>query len=143
MLRILRMKSFAVTFGWRLPRTVTFTDSGTFTRTSFVIHELKTSVVPIPNAMQPIAPECGVCESEPTTTCPGSALLSEIALLQLQLCGEIEQAHLAPFFGDHFIEKCQVIAKEDDRRWVGDRRVLADVHIEKDRRHRRDVFVRE
>ena len=51
----------------------TFTVGGTFTLTSFVSHELKTSVVPMPNAAQPSAPECGVCESEPTTTIPGSA----------------------------------------------------------------------
>ena len=67
------MKSLAVTFGLRLPRITTFTDSGTFTRTSFVIHELNTSVVPMPKAMQPMAPTCGVCESEPTFTWPGSA----------------------------------------------------------------------
>src|SRR5437868_5638768 len=60
------MKSLAVTLGRRLPRITTFTLSGTFTRTSFVIQELKTSVVPMPKAMQPIAPTCGVCESEPT-----------------------------------------------------------------------------
>ena len=69
----LSMKSFAVTFSRRLPRTMTFTDSGTFTRTSFVNHELKTSVVPMPKATQPTAPACGVCESDPTFNCPGSA----------------------------------------------------------------------
>ena len=57
----------------RLPRMITFTDSGTFTRTSLVIQELKTSVVPMPKAMQPTAPKCGVCESEPTLSCPGNA----------------------------------------------------------------------
>ena len=67
------MKSFAVTFGCRLPRITILTDSGILTRTSFVIQELKTSVVPMPKAMHPIAPTCGVCESEPTLTCPGSA----------------------------------------------------------------------
>ncbi len=67
------MKSLAVTFGCFLPRITIFTDSGTLTRTSFVIHELKTSVVPIPKATHPIAPTCGVCESEPMFTCPGSA----------------------------------------------------------------------
>ena len=50
-----------------------FTDSGTLTRTSFVIQELNTSVVPMPKATQPIAPTCGVCESEPIFSCPGSA----------------------------------------------------------------------
>ena len=50
-----------------------FTDSGTFTRTSLVIQALKTSVVPMPNATQPIAPTCGVCESEPMFNWPGNA----------------------------------------------------------------------
>ncbi len=69
----LRMKSFAVTFSRFLPRMMTFTDSGTFTRTSFVNHELKTSVVPMPKATQPIAPTCGVWESLPTFNWPGRA----------------------------------------------------------------------
>src|SRR5947208_3041388 len=72
-LRIFKMMSFAVTFACFLPRTIIFTDSGTRTRTSFVIHELNTSVVPIPKATQPIAPECGVWESEPTINWPGNA----------------------------------------------------------------------
>jgi hypothetical protein len=38
-----------------------------------VIHELKIAVVPTPKATQPMAPACGVCESEPMITCPGSA----------------------------------------------------------------------
>jgi hypothetical protein len=67
------MKSFAVTCSGFCPRITTLNDGGTLTRTSFVIHELKIAVVPMPNAMQPIAPECGVCESVPTISCPGSA----------------------------------------------------------------------
>ena len=67
------MKSLAVTFSRLLPRMMTFTDSGTFTRTSFVNHELKTSVVPMPKATHPMAPTCGVCESVPTLSCPGRA----------------------------------------------------------------------
>ncbi len=43
-----------------------------------MIHELKIAVVPTPKATQPIAPECGVCESVPTTSCPGSAYDSSI-----------------------------------------------------------------
>ena len=31
------------------------------------------NVVPMPKAMHPMAPTCGVCESDPTFTCPGSA----------------------------------------------------------------------
>ena len=71
--RIASMKSLAVTFAGRFPLTSMRTVWGTRTRTSFVIHELKMSVVPTPKAMQPIAPECGVCESVPMMTCPGSA----------------------------------------------------------------------
>ena len=51
------MKSFAVTLSRFLPRITTFTDSGTFTRTSLVNQELKTSVVPMPKATQPMAPD--------------------------------------------------------------------------------------
>jgi hypothetical protein len=43
-----------------------------------VIQELKMAVVPTPKATQPMAPECGVCESVPTISCPGSAWLSSI-----------------------------------------------------------------
>ena len=67
------MKSFAVTFSGFAPRTTTLTVSGTVTRTSFVIHELKIAVVPTPNATHPTAPACGVCESDPMMTWPGSA----------------------------------------------------------------------
>src|SRR5258708_25151943 len=41
MLSSSRMKSLAVTLGRRFPFTTTLTDSGTFTRTSLVIHELR------------------------------------------------------------------------------------------------------
>src|SRR5205809_411628 len=58
--RISSMKSFAVTLSGFWPRTTTFTVSGTLTRTSLVIHELKIAVVPTPNARQPTAPACGV-----------------------------------------------------------------------------------
>ena len=80
------MKSFAVTLSGFRPRTTTFTVSGTCTRTSFVIHELKIAVVPTPNARQPTAPACGVCESEPMMTCPGSACASRI--LEWQIASE-------------------------------------------------------
>ena len=51
------MKSFAVTFSGFRPLTTTRIVSGTFTRTSRVIQELKTSVVPMPKARHPSAPE--------------------------------------------------------------------------------------
>jgi len=67
------MKSLAVTPRGRDPRISIFTDSGTVTRTSRVVQELKMSVVPTPNATHPSAPLWGVWESEPMITCPGSA----------------------------------------------------------------------
>ncbi len=45
---------------------------------------------------------------------PNAARLGEIFLLQLQLRREIEQAHLALLFRQHFVEKRQVIAEEQD-----------------------------
>ena len=72
------MKSFAVTLSGFWPVITTLTVSGTCSRTSLVIQELKMAVVPTPNAMQPTAPACGVCESEPIITCPGSACDSRI-----------------------------------------------------------------
>src|SRR2546430_13681022 len=59
------MKSFAVTLSGFRPRTTILTVSGTVSRTSRVIHELKMAVVPTPNATHPTAPACGVCESLP------------------------------------------------------------------------------
>src|SRR5437773_99723 len=76
--RISSMKSLAVTLSGFCPRTTTLTVSGTVSRTSFVIHELKIAVVPTPNATHPTAPACGVWESEPMITIPGSACPSSI-----------------------------------------------------------------
>ena len=42
-------------------------------RTAPVTNAFAMSVVPTPKATQPSAPLCGVCESVPTTTWPGSA----------------------------------------------------------------------
>jgi hypothetical protein len=67
------MTSFAATPGGRGPWRATRIVAGTFTRTSPDSHAHATSVVPIPNATQPSAPACVVCESDPTTTWPGSA----------------------------------------------------------------------
>ena len=72
------MMSFAVTCRGFRPRTTTRNDFGTCTRTSRVIQLLNTAVVPTPNAMQPTAPACGVCESLPMITWPGSAWASRI-----------------------------------------------------------------
>ena len=80
------MKSLAVTLSGFFPRTTTRTVSGTVIRTSFVIQELKMAVVPTPNATQPTAPACGVCESLPMITMPGSACPSRI--LEWQIASE-------------------------------------------------------
>src|SRR5882762_11301127 len=84
--RISSMKSFAVTLSGFLPLTMTFTVSGTVSRTSFVIHELKIAVVPTPKARHPTAPACGVWESLPMITIPGSAWDSRI--LEWQIASE-------------------------------------------------------
>ena len=44
------------------------------------------AVVPTPKATQPSAPLCGVCESVPTMSCPGSAYDSSI--LEWQMASE-------------------------------------------------------
>ncbi len=67
-----------MTLGAGSPVITTLKDCGTRTRTSLVIHELKIAVVPTPNATAPIAPACGVCESVPMTSMPGSAYSSRI-----------------------------------------------------------------
>src|SRR5258705_104142 len=77
------MKSLAVTWAGFVPRTTTFTVSGTVSRTSFVIQELKIAVVPTPNATHPTAPACGVWESLPMMTMPGSACPSRILEWQM------------------------------------------------------------
>ena len=85
-----------------------------------MIQELKIAVVPTPNATQPMAPACGVCESEPDDELPGLGvfledlgvadglgalamphllavepdplLLGELPLLHLELVRDVEQA---------------------------------------------------
>src|SRR5881628_2376250 len=54
------MKSLAVTLSGFLPRTTTLTVSGTVSRTSFVIQELKISFVTKPAATQTYTTEHGV-----------------------------------------------------------------------------------
>ena len=67
------MRSLAVQFAGSAPSTTTLNVCGIRTRTSFVIHELKIAVVPTPKASAPTAPACGVCESVPMISIPGSA----------------------------------------------------------------------
>ena len=47
--------------------------SGAPQRTAPVMKALAMSVVPTPKATQPSAPLCGVCESVPAISSPGSA----------------------------------------------------------------------
>ena len=93
------MKSLAVTLRGFFPRTSRGSVGGTSTRTSFVIHELKIAVVPTPNAMQPTAPACGVCESEPMMICPGSACASRIFEWQIasEPCAESAPCRFSRF----------------------------------------------
>ncbi|MNV87612.1 hypothetical protein D3C71_1817490 [compost metagenome] len=65
--------SLAVTPGGKAPASSTRSEAGSVRRTAPVTKALAMSVVPTPNATQPSAPLCGVCESVPTTTWPGSA----------------------------------------------------------------------
>src|ERR1035441_3882099 len=67
----------------------------------------------------------------------------KVFLLPLQLGRQVQQAHLAFFFRKHFIEEGEVIAEEQDGAGVGDRRVLAQKMLEKNRCHGRDVFMAE
>ena len=69
--------------------------------------------------------------------------LGEFHLLQLELRGQVEQAHLFLFFRDHFVQKSQMVAEEQDGRLVVHRRVFAHVMLVEDRGHRRDVLVAE
>src|SRR5208337_877984 len=72
-----------------------------------------------------------------------AARFRKIFLLQLQLVRQIEQAHLALFFREHFVQKREVVAEEHDRARIRDRLVLAEKMLEENGRHGRDVFVAE
>ena len=77
------MTSLAHTPVLRRPVRTNRTDSGTLSRTSRVNHALARSVDPTPKAKHPSAPAMQVCESEPTTTCPGRATSSMMMLWQI------------------------------------------------------------
>ena len=74
---------------------------------------------------------------------PNSLLAGEVLLLELELCGQIEQAKLFLLFRNHFVQKRQVIAEEQNGRGIVHLRVSANIMIKKDRRHRRDIFMAE
>ena len=67
----------------------------------------------------------------------------EILLLELELRRQVEQAHLALFFRHDLVEKRQVVAEKLDAVAIVHRHALADEVLVEDRRHRRDVLVRE
>src|SRR5262249_42867780 len=72
-----------------------------------------------------------------------SLFRGKILLLEFELRGQIEQPDLFLLFGDYFVEKRQMIAEENDARSVVDLRILSDVMLKKDRRHRRNIFMAE
>ena len=74
---------------------------------------------------------------------PDSLLLRKILLLKLELRGQVEQSQFFLFLRDHFIKKCQVIAKEQNGRRIIDLRILADIMLEENRGHGRNVLVAE
>src|SRR5262252_557597 len=72
-----------------------------------------------------------------------SLLPGEILLLEFELSGEIEQSELFLFFGNHLIEKRQVVAKEQNRRRIVDLRILADVVLKENCGHGRYILMAE
>jgi hypothetical protein len=169
--RISSMKSLAVTFSGFSPVTTTRNDSGTSTRTSLVIHELKIAVVPTPKATHPTAPACGVWLSEPMMTWPGSAYASRILLWQIasEPClpcpsspysrtpcfsansrcftsswfATSSRPELHPLGRHGVLEEGQVVAEEEDRLRLQHPLVLAHQLLEEDGGHRRHVLVAE
>ena len=65
-------RSLAVTPGSSRPRTVIFRLSGTRSHRTPSAQMLAISLRPMPAPKAPISPAWGVCESEPSTTSPGS-----------------------------------------------------------------------
>src|ERR1700687_5617510 len=72
-----------------------------------------------------------------------SLLLGKVLLFEFELGREIEQAKLLLLFGNDLVEKGQMITEENDGRRIVDFRILADVTLEENRRHGRDVLVAE
>src|SRR5258708_2199218 len=88
------------------------------------------------NAFRALAIGQFAMQSDPFPHC-------KFALLQLELCREIEQAHLALLLREDFVEKGQMVAEEEDGTGIVDGSIASDELIEEDRCHRRDVFVAE
>src|SRR5712692_7048802 len=74
---------------------------------------------------------------------PDAALFGKILLLQLELRRQVEQTHLALLLREHFVQKRQVVAEENDRRGIVHRSIASRQLIEEDGCHGRDVFMAE
>ena len=74
---------------------------------------------------------------------PDPLLLGELALLDLQLVGDRQQALLDPLLAHDLVQEGQVVAEEEDCGGVEDLRVGAQLLLEEDGGHRGHVFVRE
>src|SRR5581483_7359119 len=72
-----------------------------------------------------------------------SLLLREVLLLELELGGEVEQAQLLLFLGNDFVEECEVVAEAEYGPGIVHPGIFADIALEEDRGHGRDVFVAE
>src|SRR5712692_9316716 len=72
-----------------------------------------------------------------------AALSGEVFLLELELCRQIKQAHLALLFRDSFVQKRQMVAEKKNRRRIIHRSIAAYQVIEKDGRHGRHILVAE
>src|SRR5438034_7219748 len=68
---------------------------------------------------------------------------SKLALLQLELCRQIEQAHFALLFRENLVEESQMIAEEEHRSGIVDWGVVSDQLVEENRGHRSDILVAE
>ena len=60
----------------------------------------------------------------------------KVLLLQLELGGQVKQAEFLLLFGDHFVEKRQVVTEEQNARGIVYLGILAHVTLEENGRHR-------
>src|SRR5581483_9003829 len=72
-----------------------------------------------------------------------SLLFGEVLLLELQLRGQVEQAHPALLLRDHVVQEGEMVAEEQDGGGIVDLGVLAHEVLEKDGGHGGDVLVAE
>src|SRR5258708_28382001 len=67
----------------------------------------------------------------------------KIFLLHFQLSRQVEQSHLLFLFGDHLIEKREMVAEEQDGRGIVDFCLFPDKVLEKYRGHGSAIFMAE